>query len=250
MDIWSACREAAVPEPLTGELTRMVESQEQVATNALVDNLAEQALLEQLLEASKPAPAPGTEGLHYLLATPFRYPPLRHGSRFGTRFEPSLFYAGLDLGAALAETAYYRCVFWAGMAAPPPGGRLTTEHTLFGARYTAARGLRLQATPFDRFATELTRPDSYVATQALGRELRSAGMDGFEYASARDPQRGINIALFHPGALAGPGPVWQQAWLCDTREEGVAFYSKEQGEWWHYARDVFEVDGDLPMPAV
>lgn len=249
MDIWSACREAAASEPLTGELIRVVESQEQVATNALVDNLAEQALLEQLLEASKPSPVPGTAGLHYLLATPFRYPPLRHGSRFGTRFEPGLFYAGLDPGAALAETAYYRCVFWAGMTTPPPAGRLTTEHTVFGARYAVAQGLRLQAPPFDRFEAELARPDSYADTQALGRDLRAAGIDGFEYRSARDPHGGVNIALYHPGALAGSDPVWQQAWLCDTREDGVALYSKEQGAW-QFPRAVFEVDGALLVPAV
>ena len=249
MDIWAACRAAAVPEPLAGELIRVVESQEQVATNALVDSLAEQALLEQLLEASKPPSAPGTEGLHYLLATPFRYPPLRHGSRFGTRFESSLFYGALGLGAALAETAYYRCVFWAGMAAPPPGGRLTTEHTLFGARYAAARGLRLQAPPFDRFEAELTDPASYAATQVLGWELRAAGIQGFEYRSARDPEGGINIALFHPAALAGPAPAWQQPWLCDTRAEGVAFYSKEHGTAWQFSRSLFEVEGELPAPA-
>ncbi|HSH29905.1 MAG TPA: RES family NAD+ phosphorylase [Thiohalobacter sp.] len=250
MDIWSACRAAAVPAPLAGELIRLVESQEQVATNALVDSLAEQALLEQLLEASKPPPAPGTEGLHYLLATPFRYPPLRHGSRFGARFEPSLFYGALELGAALAETAYYRCVFWSGMTRPPPGGRLTTEHTLFGARYAAARGLRLQAPPFDHFEAGLTDPASYTTTQALGRELRGAGIDGFEYRSARDPESGINIALFHPGALAEPAPAWQQPWLCDTRAEGVAFYSKEHGTAWQFPRVLFEVGGRLPTPAV
>ena len=59
-----------------GRLLRLVESQEQVATNSLVRTLAEQALLEDLIEASKP-PLPATgHGLHYLLATPFRYPPL------------------------------------------------------------------------------------------------------------------------------------------------------------------------------
>jgi hypothetical protein len=70
----------------------MVESQQQIATSSLVDDLAEQALLEELIERSKPPLRSGTERLHYLLATPFRYPPLRHGSRFGGRFEPSLLY--------------------------------------------------------------------------------------------------------------------------------------------------------------
>ena len=72
-----------------------MESQEQVATNRLVATLAEQDLLESMLEASKPPLPKGTARLDYLLATPFRYPPLPHGSRFGGRHEPSLFYAGV-----------------------------------------------------------------------------------------------------------------------------------------------------------
>ncbi|BAZ92655.1 hypothetical protein TspCOW1_24900 [Thiohalobacter sp. COW1] len=78
----------------------------------------------------------------------------------------------------------------------------------------------------------------------------AAGIDGFEDVSARDPQRGINLALFHPGALAGSGPVWQQAWLCDTRAEGVAFYSREYGAACRFPQALFEVESMLPTPAV
>jgi hypothetical protein len=72
------------------EIFRIVESQEEIATTNIVANLDEQNVLEQLLETSKPG-AIGTVP-HYLLSTPFRYPPLKHGSRFGTLFENSLFY--------------------------------------------------------------------------------------------------------------------------------------------------------------
>ena len=103
-DIWAACSARAVPVKLGGTVYRLVESQEQVATNSLVRTLAEQALLEDLIESSKPAlPAPAA-GLHYLLATPFRYPPLPYGSRFGSRFEPSLFYGARSASTALAES--------------------------------------------------------------------------------------------------------------------------------------------------
>lgn len=63
-------------------LWRAVEAQHVVATRALLDSLAEQELLESVLEASKPpVPAP-CAGLDYLTHTPFRYPPPSHGSRF------------------------------------------------------------------------------------------------------------------------------------------------------------------------
>ena len=111
-----------------GEVVRIVESQEQVATTRIVGNLAEQDLLEHMLEDSKPGSI--DPGLHYLLSTPFRYPPLRHGSRFGSTLEPSLFYASMDLRTCLQECAYYRFIFWYDMASPPPNP-VTTQHTVF-----------------------------------------------------------------------------------------------------------------------
>lgn len=87
-DLWQTCDGKRRIAPMHGELVRVVENQEQIATTALVDDLQEQALLEEMLDDAKPRRRPGTEGLHYLLATPFRYPPLRHGSRFGQRSEP------------------------------------------------------------------------------------------------------------------------------------------------------------------
>jgi hypothetical protein len=248
MDIWAACREAVVPIALEGELIRAVESQEQIATRSLVDDLAEQALLEELLELSKPPYPDGCARLDYLLSSPFRYPPLAYGSRFGNRHEPSLFYGALAIAPALAETAYYRLIFWSGMHIPPVNGRLTTEHTLFAARYATSHGLRLNEPPLDAYTASLTDPISYKDTQLLGRQMREAGIEAFEYRSARDPAGGINIALFTPAAFAEPAPLWKQSWLCDTREEEVTFYNKIQGNW-SYRREQFLVDGLLPLPS-
>lgn len=248
MDIWAACREAVVPGPLQGELIRVVESQEQVASRNLVDDLAEQALLEDLLESNKPPMRTDSGGLHYLLASPFRYPPLEYGSRFGSRQEPSLFYAALTLAPALAETAFYRLVFWSGMATPPPKGRLTTQHTLFAARYASPRGIRLHEPPFRAHEAVLTDPRNYRATQQLGRDMRKAGIELFIYRSARDPEGGLNIALFTPKAFPQSAPLWKQAWLCDTGAEEVAFYHKTRGT--HiYPRRQFLVEGVLPSPS-
>ena len=249
MDIWTLCKGADSIAPLRGELIRIVESQEQIATNRLVDSLDEQALLEQLLEQSKPRPRIGHPPLHYLLSTPFRYPPLRHGSRFGQRHEPAIFYGSTGLATALAETAYYRFVFWTGMTVPPPAGVLTTEHTAFGAPYGTDVGVRLQAPPFDPFVTELTRPDSYTTTQTLGAQMRTHGVLAFEFTSARDPGRGTNVGLFSPHALLQDRPGWQQSWLCETRAARVTFLHAETGIHSHDL-DTFLVSGKLPVPAL
>ena len=61
MDIWQACAGVEQIIPLRGRLVRLVENQGQVATLQLVDTLEEQALLEQLLESSKPSLPPGDD---------------------------------------------------------------------------------------------------------------------------------------------------------------------------------------------
>lgn len=134
----------------------------------MVDDLAKQVLLEDLLDATKPGPRPGTEGLHYLFATPFRYPPLRHGSRFGTRFEPSIFHGARGLETVLAEAANYRFVFWTGMATAPASGRLVTQHAP-RARYRNDRAVLLTELPCAVHAEVLAHPSDYGPTRALGR---------------------------------------------------------------------------------
>ena len=82
-----------------------------VGPGQLVTVVAEQQLLEQLIEEVKPRVRARTGRLHYLLFTPFRYPPLRHGSRFGARSEPGIWYGSESQRAAFAEVAYYRLLF-------------------------------------------------------------------------------------------------------------------------------------------
>ncbi len=247
-EIWAACSARATPVTLGGTVLRLVESQEQVATNSLVRTLAEQALLEDLIEASKPKLSGPAIGLHYLLATPFRYPPLPWGSRFGRRFEPSLFYAARSIDTVLAECAYYRFVFWSGMAEPPPAP-LATRHTLFSVSIATNRGLQLQQAPFDDYAATLSDRRFYGATQALGSAMREAGIEAFEYRSARDPQQGLNVALFTPAALSSPKPDILDEWLCQTRADRVTCYSRPGGGVRDFPLMSFLVDGALPLPA-
>jgi hypothetical protein len=245
---WQACLADTPPVKLSGTLLRLVESQEQVATNQLVSSLDRQALLEAMLEATKPRLRKGTESLHYLLATPFRYPPLKHGSRFGTRSEPSLFYGSLEIRTVLAEAAYYRFVFWHGMAMPP-AGKLDTQHTLFGAAYRSGQGLQLQAPPFDEHRAALASPSDYQTSQALGTAMRAAGIEAFEFISARDPQAGINVALLTPKAFAKKEPVSQEAWLCELSGEHVRFRAARGRDLHDFALGMFQVAGRLPWPA-
>lgn len=249
-DLWRICV-GHNPPPYTtldGQLLRLVESQEQIATMGLVDTLAEQDRLEHLLDGSKPPYNVNVKGLHYLLSTPFRYPPLKYGSRFGSRFEPSLFYGSREITTVLTESAYYRFVFWDGMVTSPPSGCYQTQHTLFGAAFETAQGVRLHMPPFDDYQTALTDHNDYSATQQLGQIMRENGVQAIEYRSARDPLQSINVALYSSEVFTRPRPIFQEAYVCETTPSTVAFVSSEK-QMFSFDRNSFMVDGAIPCPA-
>lgn len=222
---WAAFGRQEAFTAIAGRLWRFVESQEQVATSSLVGSLAEQILLEEMLEVSKPPRPAATDHLDYLLATPFRYPPLPWGSRFGREWEPGIFYGACSLHTAQAEAAYYRLKFWQGMRVLPPSGVFTTQHHSFSADYACEPGARLQDLPWARLRESLTQRTDYSTTQALGTWLRQSGLQGFEFESVRCPQKGINVALLTPEGLAGGKPEDMLHWLCQTKADGVVFSS-------------------------
>jgi hypothetical protein len=249
MMIWDACEGATQLQTISGTAWRLVESQEQIATLGYVDTLEEQALLEELLDSVKPPYPANSDGYHYLLKTPFRYPPLRWGSRFGRIHEPGIFYAGGNTKTTLAESAFYRFVFWYSMPASPIKNTITSAHTLFCVNYASTQGVRLQLAPFDQFRPQLTHPRDYSATQQLGSAMRAANVEVFEYQSARDPQQGYCVGLFVPAALAQKKPSDMTQWLCELGANEVAFKQVGQKEIIRFPLDHFLVDGHLPMPA-
>jgi len=193
------------------KLWRMVEGQHRVSTMALVDSLAEQHLLEDLLEASKPALPEGCEGLHYLLFTPFRYPPSPYGSRFRAATDPGVWYGAEQGATACAELGYWRCRFIADSEGLSTLRSLV--HTLFAATALGpARDLR--RAPW-KDAGDWSHPNDYTACQQQGREAREAGVWLLRYASVRHPRHGGCVAVFSPLAFAHPngGVQEQQTWF-------------------------------------
>ncbi|HEY8053646.1 MAG TPA: RES family NAD+ phosphorylase, partial [Steroidobacteraceae bacterium] len=128
----------------------------------LVDSIEEQAALELILEASKPALPPGVAKLHYLLATPFRYRP-HHGSRFRGALEAGVWYGAEELRTALAEKSYWRLRFLLDSPATPD--LKAVPHTAFRAAVRVSKALDLLRPPLARERADWTSPTSYAATQ-------------------------------------------------------------------------------------
>lgn len=226
--IWTRCAGSSRRRLLEATPWRVVENQAVSSTWKLVDSKEEHDLLEQLIEESKPRllPGPEFEGVHWLLFTPFRYPPRPYGSRFGPRTERALWYGSDALETALAEDAYYRLYFFAGSKASLAPHRVA--RSAFRASVATKAGIDLTREPFAAFATELTSPVEYGATQRLGREMRAAGIEAFRFTSARDPSRGSNIGVFTPRAFDKKKPFGAaQTWHCTVTTGGDVAYEHE-----------------------
>jgi len=250
--IWTQCAGSSEVRPLALEPWRVVESQYVTATRKLVESDAEQEALERMLDTVKPPlPAdPAGARLHFLLSTAFRHPPLPHGSRFGTRADPGIWYGSLTLPTAFAELAYYRLVFLDGTAAAL--GTVTVELSAFHAWVRTTRGVDLTAPPFATHARRIASKTSYAAAQQLGRDMRAAGVEAALYRSARDRAGGTNVAVLAPAAFARRTPSALSAWVCSATRARVEVSKKDvfRTQRFAFAREEFTVGGELPAPAV
>lgn len=255
-DIWTQCAGRSSVRPLALMPWRVVESQHQISTRVLVDTLDEQALLEAMIDGAKPPEMTGGKQ-HYLLFTPFRYPPLRHGSRFGDRLSRGIWYGAMQRSTAFAEVAYYRLVFLEGTTAELAS--LTVELSAFRVRAKTARGVDLSVKPFARVVDIIASPTRYDATQALGAAMRADNVAMCVYPSARDPERGNNVAVFSPTVFGRNAPRDFERWSCVASRSHVDFGRRDYGgrathqhvrEAVQFARSVFLVGGGLPAPAL
>jgi hypothetical protein len=187
----------------------------------LVDTLAEQALLEDELEATKPPLPPECVHLDYLLATPFRYGRYPGNSRFRREgYSPGVFYASEHVETAVAETAFYRLLFF--VESPgTPWPRNALEFTAFEARYATTNAIDLTAAPFVEQAASWTHLSDYSACLDLADKAGEAGVELIRYRSVRDPEGGANLALLSCACFALPRPVHMTTWRLHFSNYGV-----------------------------
>lgn len=232
---------------------RIVEDQARSSTRKLVDTPSEHEILERLLEKNKPnikfyGDEAAFAGLHYLLFTPFRYPPLPRGSRFARKIERNLFYSALDLETAFCEKAYHRLSFL--LASEGNIGGKLVDCTVFQIKIITKKGLDLCQMPFLAFRDQISSPISYEVSQALGSKLRNDGVEAFLSYSARSQQNGKNLNVFTPLAFAKNPAIEEtfQRFGCYATKSTVEFYSKHnpKGDPVVFNKEYFMVNGVFP----
>jgi len=173
--------------PSLGEDWRPVGARHRVSTLPIVDSLAEQEPLEDILEKTKPSVPLECRRLDYLLSTPFRY-----GAAYpaGSRFRRAgkilgVFYAAETPDTAVAEMVFNRFLFCAESPDTPwPDG--TTEYK-----------------DADAWADLI----DHSACQHLADRAREAAIEIIRYQSIRDPGGEASLAALTCRAFAEAGPV-------------------------------------------
>lgn len=208
----------------------------------LVDTLAEQSLLESIVDASKPPLPPECGLLHYLLSTPFRYgAPYPSGSRFRRAgFTAGVFYASKTASTAVAEMAFHRLLFFAdapGTPWPSDAG----DYTAFSVRFRTVAALDLAAPPFDSERARWAHPTDYEPCQALADTAREAGVQVLRYPSARD-RAGVNVALLACRTFAAREPIERRTWRVSFNAHGVRAFCDHPDVRLEFDRSAFASD--------
>lgn len=243
--MWTRDALRSSPASYAGDVWRMVETQYKAATLRLTDSLAEQALLERIIDATKPPMPPQCAGLDFLLATPFRYAPYPFASRFRRANQPSgVFYSSEAVEAAVAETAFLRLLFLAEAPATRFPSR-PVEHTAFCVGCRTSRHIDLTKPPFDRDRAVWAHPNRYGPCQELADAARAADIEIIRYQSVRDPQRRANVALLTPRAFADLAPKLRQTWHVFPRRHVVQAWCESPPADLEFPTAFFAVDSRL-----
>lgn len=246
LPIWTPDALRSECRPLSAQAWRVVEAQHVVSTLPLVDTLEEQALLEEILEETKPPFPEECARLHMLLKTPFRYRPYPHGSRFREAGRSAgVFYAAATPETALAEMVFYRYLFYAespNMAFP----ERPAQYTAFSVAVQTDHALDLTAPPLSQDQAAWEHLTDYTACQSLAKAARDCGAEALAYRSVRDPEGGMNYALLSCAAFCEAAPSSYQSWrLYITQANARAVQWPEWQGGLSFARSAFEADPRL-----
>lgn len=236
---WTPAALRSELRPWSGLLWRLVEAQHRVSTLKLVESLDEQAMLEDILEETKPRIPSECRHLDYLLATPFRYAPYPQGSRFRRAGRtPGVWYGAEWPQTAVAEMAFYRFLFFA----EAPGLKwpdAVAEFTAFSARIECA-SLDLASLPLSKDSALWMNPVRYEACQSLADAAREAGAALVRYTSVRDPMQRANGAVLTCAAFAHPQPVERRTWRMRIGSFGALALCDDPAERLSFAPDAFD----------
>lgn len=242
---WTADALRSEARPYSASAWRLVEAQHMVSTMKLVDGIAEQSLLEDILEDTKPPVPEECRHLDYLFSTPFRYRPYPHGSRFRRAGPtPGVWYGAEHPETAAAEMVFYRFLFYAESPNTPfPDD--AAEYTAFSASVSTKVAIDLTAGALAQDNAHWTHLTEYGPCQDLADTARVIGTEMIRYLSVRDPDRRANLAVLSCRAFADAQPIERQTWRIRIGQSGAQALREHPRLGLDFGRDAFAPDPRL-----
>jgi hypothetical protein len=230
---------------LSGKCWRVVEAQHRISTMKITDTLAEQAVLEDLLEETKPPIPRECAHLDFLLSTPFRYSARNpYGSRFRRpNAESGVFYAAEQPSTAMAETAFHRTLFYAESPATPWPAN-ASEYTAFSCAFKSSRVADIAKKPWLDDAG-LYHLCDYSASEVFADAARASGFEIIRYKSVRDPKGLANLALLRCTVFTKPQPIERMSWKLHLGAQGTRALCESPRLSIEYDRTAFASDPRL-----
>ncbi len=206
--------------PYRKSVWRLIELQSQPSTQKITDTLEEQALLEDILERSKPEVPEECLSLDYQMRSPFRYGRYPQSSRF-RRVGRTLgvYYASEEPITAALEAAWYRVRFF-NAAIDLPELDKTLALTAIAVLVSTPFSVDLRKASMSE-AGNWTDPDDYSDCLNLADDVREAKGELIVYQSVRHPQNEANVAVLTCNAFEQPKPVEQQTWHVHIKSDRV-----------------------------
>lgn len=239
---WTADALLSRAAPLSGSFWRAVEAQHIVSTMKLTDSLEEQAILEELIDETKPPVPADCVGLDFLLMTPFRY---SRQNPWGSRFrkphaERGVFYAAERSETTIAETVFHRVRFFAD-SPDTPWPQNASEYTAFSVEVRSERAIDVAAFLSGERA-DILDPSDYSAGQEFSEKSREAEIELIKYPSVRDPGHHANLAILTPAAFAKSVPTGRQTWRIYLDSNGARAICEAPNLSLAFGRDAFRSD--------
>lgn len=242
---WTADALRSEARPYAASAWRLVEAQHMVSTMKLVDSTAEQAVVEDILEETKPPVPEECRHLDYLLSTPFRYRLYPHGSRFRrTGLTPGVWYGAEHPETAAAEMVFYRYLFYV-ESPDTPFPDDAAEYTAFAASISTPVAVDLTTGALAQDEPRWTHLTEYSPCQDLADTARVTGTEVIRYISVRDPDRRANLAVLSCRAFADAHPVERQTWRIRIGETGAQALREHPRLGLDFGRDAFAPDPRL-----
>lgn len=162
-------------------------------------------------------------GLHYLLATPFRYQPLNYGSRFRGPNDPGVFYCAESALTAGIELGYWRWRFLndsEGIEEIEP-----VTHSAFSVDLKAST-VDLRKMPFLEDESQWCDSRDYSATQDFANSVRKKDVGVILYQSVRNSEPSWCAAVLRTNVFAKTKPVGpMQTWLLKVNQSHLILRS-------------------------